>query len=393
MLFHNISRLVTIESGVIENAALSIEGGKIAWFGPASRARASTDLFDCGETVVTPGLVDCHTHLVHAGYRQGEYALRAAGKSYLEIAAAGGGILSTVRATRAASFDDLYEISAKRLQEALFFGTTTIEIKSGYGLDLDTEIGILQVIQKLQREFPITIIPTFMGAHAIPDEFKKRRSDYVRLVVSEMLPAAATLGIVKFCDVFVEEGAFTPEEAVQIIEAARQYGMACKLHVDQLTPGKGGELAARLKAVSADHIENISEEGIAALKKSDTVAVVLPGAAFFLGIKPAPVRKMIDAGLKVAIASDYNPGTNPCLNLMLAATQGVSLCKMRCEEVWKGITLHAAKALQLEKETGSIAVGKNADLILWGVPDENYPIYRYGRNCIRHIFIGGKQVL
>ena len=393
MLLTNISRLVTISSGVVENAALQMESGKIKWFGPISKAPASKEIFDCQQTVVTPGLVDCHTHLVHAGYRQEEYALRAKGKNYLEIAAAGGGILSTVRATRTVSFDELYEISAKRLQEALFFGTTTIEIKSGYGLDIDTEIKILQVIQKLQREFPLTIVPTFMGAHTFPEEFKNRHLDYVHLLVMEMLPAVAKLGIIKFCDVFVEEGAFTSEEATQIIEAAKKYKMECKLHVDQLTPGKGAELAAKLKAVSADHLENISAEGIAALKKSNTVAVVLPGASFFLGVKPAPARKMIDAGLKVAISTDYNPGTNPSLNLMLAATQAVNFCKMTCDEAWKGITLHAAEALQLEKEVGSIAVGKNADLILWGAPDENYPTYRYGRNCIRPIFIKGKKVL
>jgi len=264
------------------------------------------------------------------------------------------------------------------------------EIKTGYGLDVATELKILKVIQKLQEQFPITIVPTFMGAHTIPEEFRKNRPGYLRLLIDEMLPQVAALGIVRFCDVFVEEEAFVIEVAVEIISAAKKHGMKCKLHVDQLTAGGGAELAARLDAVSADHLENISEAGIRAPKKSGTVAVLLPGASFFIGVNPAPARKMLDGGVKVAIATDYNPGTNPSLNLMMAATQAVSFCKITAEEAWRGITLHAAKALGLEKEKGSIDIGKDADLILWDIPDEIYPLYRYGHNCIRHIFVKGK---
>lgn len=392
MLLHNISKLIPITSAPIVDAALHIEDGKIQWFGPQSKAPKSHEIFDCKGTVVTPGLIDCHTHLVHAGYRQNEYAMRAQGKSYLDIAKAGGGILATVRATRAASFDELYQASARRLQEVHFFGTTTVEIKTGYGLDVATELKMLKVIQKLQEQFPITIIPTFMGAHTIPEEFEKNRSGYLRLLIDEMLPAVALLKIVKFCDVFVEEKAFDVDEASEIITAAKKHGMKCKLHVDQLNAGKGAELAARLGAVSADHLENISEEGVRSLKKSGTVAVLLPGASFFLGVKPAPARKILDAKVKVAIATDYNPGTNPSLNLMLAATQAISFCQMTADEAWRGITLHAAEALDLD-DVGSIDIGKQADLILWSGPDEVYPLYRYGRNCIRNIFVKGKQLL
>lgn len=392
MLLINISRLVTIESGVIPDAAIQIEGKKIKWFGPQSQAPLDAESFDCKRSVVTPGLIDCHTHLVHAGSRQNEYALRAAGKNYLELAREGGGILSTVRATRAASFDQLYEESSFRLEEAVCFGATTVEIKTGYGLDTETELKMLKVIQKLQKNFPITIVPTFLGAHTFPEEFKKDRDGYVRLIIDEMLPAVAALGIVKFCDCFVEHEAFSPDEAIQIMEAAKKQGMGCKLHVDQLSAGKGAELAGQLGAVSADHLENISEKGIRALKNSGTVAVMLPGASVFLGMKTAPARKLLDAGVPVAIATDYNPGTNPCLNLMLTATLGASQLKMTLEEVWRAMTINAAKALGMAPETGSIAAGKRADLILWKAPDEFFPLYRYGRNCVRTIFAKGRKI-
>lgn len=390
MLLTNISRLVMIESDVVVDAALEVEGGKIRWFGPASQAPPSKETYDCKGAVVTPGLVDCHTHLVHGGSRQQEYRERAAGKSYLEIAREGGGILSTVAATRAASFDELYASAAKRLEEAISCGTTTIEIKSGYGLDVATELKMLEVVQKLQKRFPVTIVPTFLGAHTVPKEFKDKRSDYVRLVIEEVLPAVSRLGIVKFVDVFVEEEAFSSEEARKIVTAAKKFGMKPKFHVDQLTAGQGAELAAELNAVSADHLEKISDQGIESLKRSGTVAVMLPGASFFIGVTPAPARKILDASVKVALSTDYNPGTNPCLNLILTATLAVNALKMTLDEIWQAITIHAASALGLEDKVGSIKVGKQADLVLWNAPDENYPLYRYSKNCVRQVFVGGK---
>lgn len=408
MLITNIKKLVPITSEPIFDAELEVEGGKIKWFGPSSfpprvrvrgrLQRESRDIFDCKGAVVTPGLVDCHTHLVHAGTREKEFAMRAAGKSYLEIAKAGGGILSTVAATRETTFDELYALSERRLKEAISFGTTTIEIKSGYGLDTETEIKILKVAQKLAKDFPITIVGTFLGAHTFPPPLPSRegargRGKYIDLLISEMLPEAAKLNFVRFCDVFVEKEAFTVAEAIQILTAAKKFKMGIKLHVDQLSAGKGAELAAELKAVSADHLEHISEEGIGALKKSGTVAVLLPGASFFLGMKPAPARALLDRGVLVAIATDYNPGTNPCLNLPLMGTLAMSQLKMKADEVWQAMTIHAARALNLEKEKGSIEIGKDADLILWEAADEIVPLYRYGSDCIRHIFAKGKQLL
>lgn len=389
----NISRLVTIEDGVIENAALQILGDKIGWMGPQKEAPMSRDLFDCKQAVVTPGLVDCHTHLVHAGSRQNEFAQRAAGKSYLEIASAGGGILSTVAATRKATVEELYAQSARRLKEAIGFGTTTIEIKTGYGLDLETELKILEVISRLRKNFQVNTVITFLGAHTVPQEYAGKREDYVRLLTEQMLPAVAKTGLVSFCDVFVEEGAFTPEEGEAILAEAKKLGLKAKLHADQFTNGKGGQLAARCGAVSADHLEKISARGIMALKKGGTTAVLLPGAGFFVGAKPAPARKLLSAGVPVALATDYNPGTNPSLNLMLTATIGVGLLKMTVEEAWRGITLNAARALCLEGEVGSLKQGKQADLVLWEAPDEIYPLYRYSHNCVRHVFVRGKQVL
>lgn len=392
MLLTNISKLIPIEGEPIEKAALQITDGKIKWFGPESKAPKDPKKFDGEGCVVTPGLVDCHTHLVHAGSRQHEYQLRSEGKSYLEIAKAGGGILSTVQATRAAPFEQLYLEAAHRVGEAMIYGTTTIEIKSGYGLDVATELKMLEVIQQFKKEIPINIVSTFLGGHTIPKEYQGKRNDYVALVIREMLPAVAKLGGVDFCDIFVEASAFSAEEARQILSAAKKIGLKTKFHVDQLTAGKGAELAAELGAISADHLEQISEEGIRALKNSGTVAVLLPGASFFLGVKPAPARKLLDVGIPVAIATDYNPGTNPCLNLMLTATFGIGLLKMTAEEVWRAITINAAKALGLEKKVGSIAVGKQADLVLWDAPDEIYPLYRYSKDCVAHVFAKGQKV-
>lgn len=393
MLLTNISRLVTIENGVIENAALQIIDDRIAWLGPQKGAPMSRDLFDCKQAVVTPGLIDCHTHLVHADYRQKEFAFRASGKTYLEIAEEGGGILSTVAATRRASVEDLYAQTAKRLKEAMSCGTTTIEIKTGYGLDLETELKMLEVISRLKKHFQMNIVATFLGAHVVPKEYGGRRQEYVEKILKEILPAVAKTEWVKFCDVFVEEGAFTAEEARAILEEASLLGLKPKLHADQFNNGKGAQLAAQCQAVSADHLEKISARGIAALKKSGTVAVLLPGASFFVGVKPAPARKLLDAGVCVALATDYNPGTNPCLNLMLTATVGMGLFKMTTDEVWKAITLNAAKGLDLEETVGSLRKGKQADLVLWDAPDEIYPLYRYSQNCVKHLFVKGKQVL
>ena len=409
LLIKNIGRLITMEPqrgregplGVIENAAIFLEKERIAWCGTLSDwqhgkekvlkgSPGDFEEYDARGAVVTPGLIDCHTHLVHAGYRQNEFALRSEGKTYLDIAKAGGGIMSSVRATRDISFDDLYRVSRDRADEALQFGTTALEVKTGYGLDLGAELKMVKVIRALNDKHPIHFYATFLGAHVVPAEFKNHREDYIRLIIEEMLPAIANDGFCNACDVFVEEGAFTPDEARTIAKAAKKNHMAIKLHADQFHDGHGGELAAELNALSADHLDYISEKGMDALKKAGVVAIVLPGATFFTGGEHhAQARKMIDKGVRLAIATDYNPGTNPCINLLLTATFAVTQMGLTLEEAWKGITIHAATALGIEKEAGSIAAQKRADLVIFDAPDEYYPLYRYGKNCVDSVVING----
>jgi imidazolonepropionase len=408
ILINNIGRLVTMEPGrdrdgpigVIEDAAVLVKDGNISWFGSrhdwlkfrnnGKKSNTSLEEFDAKGGVATPGLIDCHTHLVHAGYRQNEFLLRSEGKTYLDIAKAGGGIMSSVQATRSVSFEDLYRLSNERADEAFGLGTLAMEVKTGYGLDLPTELKMLDVIRTLNDKHPIYFYATFLGAHVVPAEFKNHRDDYLRLIIDKMLPVVAQDRFCSSCDIFVEEGAFTPDEARAIAKAAQKHHMAIRLHADQFQDGGGGELAAELKALSADHLDYISDKGIRALKRAGVVAVVLPGATFFTGDKNhAPARKMIDKGVKVAIATDYNPGTNPCINLMLTATIAVTQLGLTLDEAWKGITIHPAAALGIENEAGSIAIGKRADLVLFDAHDEYYPLYRYGKNCIDALVING----
>jgi len=403
LLITNIGRLVTMELrkgrqgglGVIEDAVLLVANEHIAWFGTRKdwlkRRKDGFEEFDVGGGIVTPGLIDCHTHLVHGGSRQNEFVLRSQGKKYWEIAKFGGGIMSTVRATRGASYDDLYRISSERADEAFLHGTLAMEVKTGYGLDPQTELKILDVIRTLKDNHPIRFFATFLGAHVVPAEYKDRRRDYVRQVIDKMIPAVAGQQLCSFCDVFVEDGAFTADEARSIAKAAKKHKMAIRLHVDQFKDGGGAQLAAELKAMSADHLDYISDKGIAALKKSRTVAVVLPGATFFTGGKHyAPARKMIDNGVCVAISTDYNPGTNPCLDLMFTATITVTQMGLTLGEAWKGITINAAASLGIDGDCGTVATGKRADLVVFDAPDEYYPMYRYGKNCVSAVVKKGR---
>ncbi len=381
--------------GVIEDAVLVAENEHIKWFGTRKewlrRRKDGFEEFDVGGGIVTPGLIDCHTHLVHAGSRQNEFALRSQGKKYWEIAKAGGGIMSTVRATRKASYDELYRVSSERADETFLRGTLALEVKTGYGLDLQTELKILDVIRTLKDNHPIRFFATFLGAHVVPEEMKNRRRDYVRLVIDKMIPAVAKQQLSRFCDIFVEEGAFTPNEARAIAKAARKHRMGLRFHVDQFKDGGGALLAAELKAVSADHLDYISDKGIAALKKAGTVAVVLPGATFFTGGKHyAPARKMIDKGLCVAISTDYNPGTNPCLDLFMTATIAVSQMGLTLDEAWRAITINAAASLGIDDDCGTVSAGKRADLIVLDAPDEYFPMYRYGKNCVTAVIKKGR---
>lgn len=403
LLITNIGRLVTMESkkgregplGVVEDAVLLIKNERIVWFGTRKEwlkhRKDGFEEFDVSGNIVTPALIDCHTHLVHAGSRQNEFVLRSQGKKYLEIAKEGGGIMSTVRATRQASFDDLYRISSERADEMFLKGTLVCEVKTGYGLNLPTELKLLDVIRNLKDNHPIRFFATFLGAHVVPAEFVNRRTAYVRLVIDKMLPAVAKLKLCSFCDVFVEEGAFSKDEACAIAKAAKKYGLGIKLHVDQFGDGGGGLLAAKLKAVSADHLDFVSDKGIDAMKKAGVVAVLLPGATFFTGGKRyPPARKMIDKGVRVAIASDYNPGTNPCLDLILTATIAVTQMGLTLDEAWRAMTINAAASLGIDDDCGTVAAGKRADLVVFDAPDEYYPLYRYGKNCASAVVKKGR---
>lgn len=403
ILITNIGRLVTMEEkkgrqgglGVVEDAVLLVEDERIAWFGTRKewlkRRSDGFEEFDVGGGIVSPGLIDCHTHLVHAGSRQNEFFLRSQGKKYWEIAKAGGGIMSTVRATREASNDDLYRLSSERADEAFLHGTLVAEVKTGYGLDLQTELKILDVIRTLKDSHPIRFFATFLGAHVVPAEYKNRRGDYVKIVIDKMIPAVSRQRLCSFCDVFVDDGAFTSDEARAIVKAARKHKMAIRLHVDQFKDGGGGKLAAELGAISADHLDYVSDKGIDAMKRVGVVGVVLPGATFFTGGRRyAPAKKMIDKGARVAIATDYNPGTNPCLDLLLTATIAVTQMGLTLDEAWKGVTINAAASLGIDDDCGTISIGKRADLVVFDAPDEYYPIYRYGKNCVSAVIKKGR---
>lgn len=381
--------------GVIEKGALMCLGGKIAWIGresDLSQTAGGESILDAGGGVVMPGLIDCHTHIVHAGFRQEEFNSRSQGRSYQEIAAAGGGIMSTVRATRAASFDSLLASARERMREAFSRGITTIEIKTGYGLDTDTEAKMIDVIGALSKAGPLNVEGTFLGAHVVPAEYGSKRGGYMRLVIDKMLPAAAKSGVITACDVFVEEGAFSADEAKEISLEAKKLGLKIHLHVDQFSDVRGGDLAAEIGALSADHLDCTSENGMLAMKKSGVVGVILPGPSFFAGRGKYPdARKMLGLGLKVAIATDYNSGTNPSLDLWMAATIAVTQMGMTCDEALMAITKNAAGALGFS-DRGAISQGMRADLIILGAPDEHFPLYRYGRNCVRETIIGGSVV-
>lgn len=403
ILIKNIGRLVTMNPGagregalgVIEKAAVCARDGKIVWLGRANellKDMACDEELDAEGAVVLPGLVDCHTHIVHAGFRQGEFSLRSQGKTYQDIAKAGGGIISTVRATRAASLNELLDTARGRAMEALLNGTTTVEIKTGYGLDVETETKMVEVIRALGGAGTVSIAGTFLGAHIVPPEYTTKRTDYIRLVIECMLPSVAKSGVITACDVFVEEGAFTKDEARVIAGAAKKLGLGLHLHVDQFSDSGGGGLSSELGALSADHLDYTSEKGMRAMAEAGVTAVILPGASFFAGRGRYPsARKMIDLNLKVAIATDYNPGTNPSLDLFLTATIAVTQMGLTCDEALLGVTKNAATALGL-KDRGVIANGARADIIILDAPDEYFPIYRYGKNCVREVIINGRVI-
>jgi imidazolonepropionase len=380
---------------IIPDGAVVISDGVIQWVGPTSDLPLNPqngEVIDATGKVVFPGFIDSHTHLVFAGAREDEFEQRLQGKTYEEITAAGGGIDATVQQVRRASKDELKTTTRRRLQRLLSFGVTTVEIKSGYGLNVADELKCLEVIAELNQEGPWELVPTLLGAHAVPPEFLSDREGYLRLLIDEMLPEVSRCRLAEFCDVFCERGVFSLEESERILETAGELGMKAKLHADEFVPLGGAELAARMHAVSADHLLSITNAGIEALARSDTVATLLPGTAFFLGLQYAPARRLIEAGLTVALASDCNPGTCPTENLPLIGSLACTQMKMLPAEVVTALTLNAAAALNRSDRLGSVEVGKQADLIVCDVPDYRQLFYHFGVGHVWRVIKRGQVV-
>lgn len=356
--------------GIIEKGTLAAEGERITYAGPEDQAPPADghEVIDCEGRWLLPGLIDCHTHLVWAGSRAHEFELRLAGASYEEIARAGGGIRSTVSAVRIASEDQLVTESLPRLDALIGEGVTTVEIKSGYGLSVEHELKQLRAARALAKARPVDIETTLLAAHALPPEYEGRADAYIDLVCNEIIPAAAKAGVTSAVDAFCETIGFTPQQTDRVLSAARQHGLAVKLHADQLSNLQGGAIAARHNALSADHLEYLDEAGIAAMAAAGTVAVMLPGAYYFLRDTHAPpLEALRKAGISLAISTDCNPGTSPLTSLLLAMNMGATLFRMTVEECLLGTTRHAARALGLQEETGTLEAGKLCNLSIWDI--------------------------
>lgn len=384
------------EVEVLREAAVLIDGDRIAWVGPRSEvpnvgAQHAPPLHVVEVTgVIFPGFIDCHTHAVFGAPRLDDHERRALGVDYKAIAAAGGGILQSVRDVRDRAETELTALTRSRLTGLVAHGATTIEVKSGYGLELEAELKQLRVIRRLADELPATLIATFLGAHEVPPEYRGNRAAYVRLVCEEMIPAVANERLAKCCDIFCEPGVFTVAESRQVLAAARKHGLAVKLHADELEGSGGAELAAELGALSADHLAAISDAGIAALAASPTVAVLLPATIIFLGKRSqAPARRLIEAGAAVALASDFNPGTSPTLSLPLVMALGVSQLGLRHAEVVTAVTINAAAALGLAADRGQIAPGCVADLVFASVDDWREVAYWMGGDVVSAVWTAG----
>jgi imidazolonepropionase len=407
LIINNARELVTLSPsvkeesglGIIERGAIAAKGDEIVWIGKTDELPRSVILnsggreIDAAGKVVMPGFIDSHTHVVFGGSREHEFEQRILGLSYLEIAVRGGGILSTVEATRRASFDELVGLGKKRLDRMLSKGVTTVEGKSGYGLTVEDELRILSVMRTLNKSHPVDIIPTFLGAHTVPKEFREQRDRYVDLVTEEMIPRVAEQKVAEFCDVFCEEKAFTWEESKKILETGKRYGLKPKIHADQLTSGRGAELAAEVGATSADHLEYISPTGMKMMAERGVVAVLLPGASFFLSVKKfPPAREMIDEGMAIAVATDLNPGSSMTESLPLMMTMGCTLYRMTPKEVIQGVTIHAAKSIGKEDEIGTLEIGKKADIVVLDIPNYRYLPYHFGVDHVEYVFKTGKVV-
>jgi imidazolonepropionase len=385
---------------IIENGSVWLEDGRIVHVGTdeeleaiCGERRDEALIIDATGKLVTPGLIDPHTHLVHAGSRQNEFNMRLNGATYMEIMNNGGGIHATTSATRAATHDQLFAESKKRLDQFLLHGVTTVEAKSGYGMTLDVEIKQLEVAKRLHEEHPVDIVSTFMGAHAVPREYREAPDVFVDVLIQEMIPEVARRGLAVFNDVFCERGVFTPEQSRRILEAGKEHGLLPKIHADEIEPYEGAELAAQVGAVSADHLLRASDRGIELMAQSGVIAVLLPGTAFFLMAESANGRKMIDAGVAVAISTDCNPGSSPTVSMPLIMNLGCLKMGMTPAEVLTAATINAAHAIRSADQIGSIESGKQADITIFDVPDYMTLQYRYGVNHVHTVIKKGEVVV
>ena len=391
------SRLNQLE--IIENGAIACLAGEIILVGTTAEVDRQINLvnravvIDADDKVVTPGLIDPHTHPVFARTREDEFEMRNMGKSYMEIAEAGGGIRNSTRALRETSKDALYDNSRKYLDLFLQYGTTTIEAKSGYGLTTEDEIKQLEVIQMLSENHALDLIPTFLGAHEIPDEYRDDKNAYVELIINEMIPMVAERNLAVFSDVFCEKGVFELEESEKIQMAAKEHGLGLKFHADEIVNLGGAQLAAKLGAVSADHLVYISDEGIAAMAEAGTMAVMLPGTSFYLDLRDyAPARRMIEAGVPLALSTDFNPGSSVTVSLQMIMTLAGNKLKMTTNEIINAVTINSACALKQEKNIGSIEPGKKADIVIWNAANIKQLPYFYAINQVEKTIKNGKIV-
>lgn len=379
----------------LKKAAIVWEKDQIIWVGEEKDLPENFNdsrinrILDAEGAIMIPGLIDSHTHLAFGGWRSDEFDMRLQGKSYLEIAKEGGGILSTVKKTRETSEDKLYHKSYRILQKIIASGVTTIECKSGYGLTLEDELKQLRVYKRLREKSPARIVSTFLGAHTIPPEYKDKREKYIDLLIHEMIPAVAEAGLAQFCDIFVEESAFTVEEARRILNAGKAAGLKPKIHADQLSSGGGAELAAETGAVSADHLEQVSDTGIKQMADKGVIGVNLPIASLYTDQPYLNCRRLVDQGVKVAIATDFNPGSAPSFDLELAMLLSCNHGRLTPAECLKGVTIHAAAAVDSDHETGSLEAGKKADFVLIDAKDLNFWIYHYKGSNIKSVYIDG----
>jgi imidazolonepropionase len=391
LLFTNV-HLATMAQGYgeIEDAALAVRHGRIAWVGRRAEAPPARAEHDCGGAWMTPGLVDCHTHIVHAGNRSKEWEARLNGASYEDIARQGGGIMSTVRATREADVEALLAQSLPRVARLLSEGVTTLEIKSGYGLELAAEERMLRAARQVGERLPVRVATTFLGAHALPPEFAGRPDDYVEALCTQMLPQLARAGLVDAVDAFCERIGFTHAQTERVFEAARGLGLPVKLHAEQLSSQGGAALVARYGGLSADHLEYLDQAGIDAMAAAGTVAVLLPGAYYFLREStPPPVAALRAAGVPMAVATDCNPGTSPMTSLLLAMNMACTLWRLTPQEALAGATIHGARALGLHGQIGTLETGKVADLALWDIAHPAELAYAMGFNPCRSVVNGG----